>query len=123
MGYVIVGFVVFCVIIATIVLSRYSCNFVYYLPDILIICFFLYSGIINSWDLNSYVKINIYWSTYIFCRFLLVLIIFIVRKVMKKIIDFKTCNLFHKCLFIINIIVNVVVFFQVMNQAFGAAGI
>lgn len=122
MGYLVFFLLYLGMLILTFIFSFYSCKKYYFFLDTVIIGIFLLIGTIDSWGLRS-LTITSWYFSYMLCRFIILLFIFIIRKIRKTTIVFETRNTLQKLLASFNIIINFILFFPVIGQLFMASSV
>jgi hypothetical protein len=122
-GFVIFFLLLIGMIILTIISSGYSCKTLYFILDTLVIVFFLIVGTIDSWGLNSYFKITGWGGLYILPRSIILLVIFIYKKLYFKTIEFNTRKTFLKLLICFNAALNIIFISLFVWQIIGASGV
>jgi hypothetical protein len=120
------GYIVFTLILSIFTFRR---SF-YYIIDTMIIGMFFVAGNLDSWGLHSWISITQYCLLYMLCRFILVLIIFIIKfkkECLLSIFYFIGLSLhkkiMHIILILVNIFINLITMGPAIGQTIGVSGI
>ena len=106
-------------LIIHLILTIFSCNIYYYIIDSVVIGIFLIKSFLSvSISMGTWLLIILFF--YICIRGIFVLILFLSKYKMKKLIKINMNNFRDKILMIINIIINLILIFKYIYGIFSA---